>query len=101
MIDWKNIWSKTRKYVLNKYVLTIAVFAVMFIFVGEQSMIARARRNAQIRELKEQIADYEKRIAETNEKIEELESGLENLETFARERYGMHADNEDVYIIEE
>lgn len=101
MIDWKNIWKKMRKYVLNKYVLTILIFAIMFIFFGDQSLIAKARRSVQIRDLKEQISDYEKRIEETNKKIEELESSPENLERYARERYGMHADNEDVFIVEE
>ena len=90
-----------RKFVLNKYVLTLLIFGIVLTFCGEQSLLNRMRRAHEVREKEEELAAYEQAIQETNAQIERMNASTENLEQFAREQYFMHADNEDVYIIEE
>ena len=40
---WKERISKWRKYLFNKYLVAILIFAVVYVFVGNQSLITRIR----------------------------------------------------------
>ncbi|MBQ7210227.1 MAG: septum formation initiator family protein [Paludibacteraceae bacterium] len=86
---------------LNKYVLICLIFAIVLTFCGDQSLINRFRRERQISQLEEEIELYEKRLDDTRRSIETLQSGKEELERYARERYLMHEDGEQVYVVEE
>jgi len=101
MERWTRIWNWVRRYVLNKYVLTLLVFAIVLTFCGEQSLLHRIERAHEISEKEEELAGYQRAIDETNAQIERMNASTENLEQFAREAYFMHADNEDVYIVNE
>ena len=89
-----------RKYVLNKYVLVLLVFGIVFVFVGEQSFIKGIQRRRQIRETERQLQAAREDIQGMRHSIELLRS-TDSLERYAREHYYMHADGEDVYIVEE
>ena len=89
-----------RKYVLNKYVLVLLVFGVVFVFVGEQSFIKGIQRRRQIRETERQLRTTRDDISGMRHRIELLRS-TDSLERYAREHYFMHADGEDVYIVYE
>ena len=86
---------------LNKYVLTLLIFAVVLTFCGEQSLLNRVPRAHEISEKTEELDAYRQAIDETNAQIERMNASTENLEQFAREQYFMHADNEDVFIVNE
>ena len=101
MERWQAIWKWFRQYVLNKYVLTLVIFAIVLTFCGEQSLLKRVEREHEINEKEEELNEYQNAIEETNAQIERLNASTENLEEFAREQYYMHADNEDVYIVAE
>ena len=101
MERWSVIWNWLRKYVLNKYVLTLLIFAIVLTFCGEQSLLNRVRRAHEVREKEEELSAYKQAIEETNAQIDRMNASTENLEQFAREQYFMHADNEDVYIVSE
>lgn len=99
-IDWQKIWGKAKVYVLNKYILTVFIFAVVIGFVGEQSIRVRIKKARQIHELEEKKARYCEGIEEANRTIQMLQS-TDSLERYAREKYLMHTDEEDVFLIEE
>ena len=89
-----------RKYVLNKYVLVCVIFGVVYVFVGEQSLLKGIQRRRQIRQTEQQIRATRADIEATQRKINWLRS-TDSLEQFAREQYYMHAPGEDVYIVKE
>ena len=89
-----------RKYVLNKYVLVCVIFGVVFVFVGEQSILKDIQRRRQIRQTEQQIRAIRADIEATQRKINWLRS-TDSLEQFAREEYYMHEPGEDVYIVKE
>ena len=101
MKDWAQIWLFLRKYVFNKYALTILLFACVMTFCGEQSLLKRIARAHEIAEKEDELNAYKRNIEETNAQIQRLNRSTDNLEQFAREQYFMHADNEDVFIIDE
>ncbi len=99
--NWKNIGLWLRKYLLNKYLLTCLIFTVLLTFCGEYSLIGRIRRAHQISEMQEEVESYKKQSEQLKKDIQNISSSPDNLERYAREHYYMHADNEDIYIVEE
>lgn len=97
-------WSKIKqsrffKYIVNSYVLVSLVFIVWMYFFDENNYKNHLKFNKEIRELESSIQVYKKKIAEDESVIKKLQDSLQ-LERFAREKYLMKKDNEDVYIIE-
>jgi len=99
-IDWDHIKDGLKTYVLNKYVLTLIIFGVIFVFVGEQSLIKGLKRSRQIHETKQEIRQSEEAITKAQRQINSLQQP-DSLERFAREHYLMHRDNEEIFLIEE
>lgn len=83
-----------------KYLITLAVFAVIFLFVGEQSMVRSIHRARQIHRLEQTRDTYQQQIDDSRSLLRTLES-TDSLERYAREHYYMHADGEMVYVIDD
>lgn len=94
-----DFWTKARKVLINKYAITLYVFAVLFIFVGEQSLINQISRRREIRRTKQEIEQIKAETTEASNLLQSLDN-KDSLERFAREQYKMHTDNEDVYLVE-
>jgi len=99
-VNWENIKLALQKYVLNKYVLTLLIFAVIFIFVGEQSLLKGIKRQRQIYQTEQEIRDAEEATATAQRQINSL-AQKDSLEKFAREHYLMHRDCEEIFLVDE
>jgi len=97
---FKTWWQKARKYVINKYVIVLAVFAVLLTFCGGSSVVSRLKNQREISEKKAQLREYEEKIDATRQDLRALDDP-DSLERYAREHYLMRADNEEVYLIKE
>lgn len=97
----EQVWNFFRKYLFNKYVAVLLVFALLMTFCGEQSLLNRVRRAHEIAQKEAELKEYNDNIEAANAEIQRLNQSSENLEQFAREKYHMHADDEDVYLIDE
>ena len=91
--------AKLRKVLINKYAITLYVFAVILMFVGEQSWFNQIKRGLEIREVKREIEQVKEQTAKQEQVLRNLDN-VDSLEKFAREEYHMHADGETVYIVE-
>jgi cell division protein FtsB len=98
-MEKSEFWKKVRKVAINKFAITLYVFAIVFVFIGDQSLINQISRAIEMRSIRKKIAQEQ---AETARAINVLESlnDTDSLERFAREQYYMHTDNEIVYIVE-
>lgn len=97
-IDWLKIGRDIYKYVGNMYFITVAVFAVVMLFAGDQAIIKRMKRARQIHQLEQQRDQYRQLLKEAQHDILILQN-KDSLERFAREQYFMHMPDEDVYLI--
>ncbi len=87
--------SKTFKY------LVVLILFVVAMFTGSMHNIqTRIKNIITIRELKKEIEYYRAKSKENQERLQQLKSDKEDLEKFARERYRMHAPDEDVYVVD-
>lgn len=85
----------------HKYLITIAVFAFIVLFLDENNAIRRIRSAREIQRLKAEIEMYRSQYEESTRRLNELNSNPEAIEKVAREKYMMKRPNEDIYVFEE
>ena len=85
----------------NKYLIALAVFAAIMLFFDKNDVFTQSNRKTQLRDLQESKQYYTDRITTERKELEELKSNPGTLEKYAREKYLMKRDNEDLYIIPE
>jgi len=81
--------------------VALAVFAAIMLFFDKNDIFVQASRSRQLEELEESKQYYTDRIATERKELEQLKSNPGVLEKYAREKYLMKRDNEDLYIVPE
>ncbi len=87
------------KVATNIYLIILTVFVIWMLFFDENSYLNHREFNKEIKELETWIDYHKKKITEDKKTIQKLKDSLE-LQRFAREKYLMKRENEDIYIIE-
>jgi cell division protein DivIC len=85
----------------NKYLLSFAAFAVIMLFFDKNDVFTQAARLKELKELKQSRAYYQQQIAAETKELEGLKNDPAVIEKYAREKYLMKRDNEDLYIVPE
>lgn len=99
----EKFWTAVKEFMAkycNKYVLTLLVFGIVFVFVGDQSLLRRWHNARLLHQLEKQREVYTRDIETIEQDLHALQQ-TDSLERFARETYFMHAPNEDVYVVKE
>ena len=97
MKKWLN---RIPSWLKNRYLLVGAVFLVWMLFIDTNSWWFHRELNQEIEELEEATEYYKGEIVQDSTLLHDLDSNPEALERFARERYRMKKENEDLFIIE-
>ena len=90
---------KIFKIVTNIFVIILVPYVIWMVFFDENSYLVHRKFDKEINDLENTISFYENKIAEDKTTIKKLKDSLQ-LERFAREKYLMKKENEDIYIIE-
>lgn len=85
----------------NFYIVSGLSFLVWITFLDSNDLISRFKMGSKLRDLDDQKEFYQERIAEVEKDRKELLTNRELLEKFAREKYLMKKETEDVFIIQE
>jgi cell division protein FtsB len=83
----------------NKYFLVTVAFIVWMIFFDKNDLYSQYKFHQQLNKLKQERDFYQKETAKVSKDLDELTSDKAKLEKFAREKYLMKKDNEDVFVI--
>lgn len=83
----------------NKYLIIILVFSVWMFFFDSNSWLAHRELNQEMEKLENNKTYYKDEIEKDGAVMEQL-NDTNGLERYAREKYFMKRDDEDVYIIE-
>lgn len=87
------------KVITNKYFIVLSIFIVWMIFFDENSLLNHNEFDEEIEKLDSEKEYYKSEIYTDSSLIKKLESKKE-LEKFAREKYHMKKENEEIYLIE-
>lgn len=83
----------------NKYFITALGFIVWLSFFDRNNFITTASYRSQLHKLQSEKEFYETEITRNKEDLIELRTNRANLEKYARERYLMKRDNEEIFVI--
>lgn len=98
---FQNIASKFSflKSLGNRYIIVFIVFAVWMLFLDNYSYMEHRVLNKEIEELENNESYYINEIKKDSLKIKHLKNS-DQIEKYAREKYFMKRENEDIYLIE-
>ena len=86
----------------NKYLLTAVGFTVWILFFDARDFItSHFREKGELQRLEKSKKYYEQQIAATKQELDQLRTDPAVLEKYAREKYLMKRDNEDLFLISE
>ncbi|AOW21713.1 FtsB family cell division protein [Urechidicola croceus] len=91
--------NKLVRFFSNRYLLVFIVFVIWMIFFDENSYLVHQEFDEEIDKLEADKDYYLSEIKSDTKKIKELEDP-ELLDKYAREKYKMKKENEDIFIIE-
>lgn len=75
------------------------IFILWLLFFDKNNLIDQFQRRKDFQKLKEEEAYYAKEIEKARKERDELFTSDKTLEKFAREKYFMKKDNEEVFIM--
>ena len=83
----------------NKYYITAIAFFVWMLFFDRNDFVSQIKLRAQVYRMEQKRKFYTDKIQQINLQKQQLFASQASLEKFAREKYYMKKDNEDVYVI--
>ncbi len=88
-----------RLILTNKYLLTGIAFAVWMLFFDRNNIALQIQKMQELNKLEKSEELLSRQILETREELDQLKNNPATLERYAREKYLMKKENEDLYII--
>jgi cell division protein FtsB len=83
----------------NRYAIVLVFFTVWMLFLDNTSYMEHRILNKQLNELQDNKKYYKDEIRKDDKNIKLLKNP-DQIEKYAREKYYMKRNNEDIYIIE-
>jgi cell division protein DivIC len=83
----------------NKYVYSSLAFIVWMLFFDRNNVISQYELRSKLHQLQQDRAYYIEEIKKDKQDMEQLLTNPKNLEKFAREKYLMKKDGEDIFLI--
>ena len=84
----------------NKYAITAIAFAIWILFIDDRDFITTHFRHVtELHKLEARKIYYEDQILGVRKELDQLKSNPVALEKYAREKYLMKRDNEDLFVV--
>jgi cell division protein FtsB len=91
--------SQIPSWLKNKYLLASVFFVVWMFFFDPKDWGVAYDKNAKLKELQKTEDHLTGIIKDTKEELEQLKTNARTIEKYAREKYLMKKDNEDLFIV--
>lgn len=83
----------------NKYFIAALSFLIWMFFFDRNNIISQAHLRMKLSDYRQKKSYYTLQIAGVKKEKQELMTNKNSLEKFARERYMMKKDDEDLFVI--
>ena len=93
-----SIISHIPKWLRSKYFIAIVAFFVWMFFFDRNDLGLQWRRVSELRKLQQSERSMQKQITEARKELDLLKTNPFTLEKYAREKYLMKKENEDIFI---
>ena len=95
----QDIIKKLPKPLRNKYLIFFLLFIFWIIFLDDYNLINQNQIKREVDDLKDQKEFYISEIKKDSTELSNLKNNSNKQEKFAREKFLMKKDNEDLFII--
>ena len=84
----------------NKYFIASLAFLAWIVFFDRNDLLTQLQRRHELNDLQLVKEDFTKRINTERKELNQLQTNPAILEKYAREKYFMKRDNEDIFVVE-
>lgn len=91
--------NKYFRILSNKYIICTILYVVWMAFFDPKDWQLMRSRVNKLDELEKSEKKLSKQISETRNELKLLKTSAESIEKYAREKYMMKKDNEDLFIV--
>jgi cell division protein FtsB len=85
----------------NKYFISFTAFCLIVLFFDKNDLFTQAARRRELKELQQSKEHYSTQVNAERKELEALKNNPATLEKYAREKYLMKKDNEELFVIPE
>ena len=85
----------------SKYLISFAAFCVIVFFLDRNDVFTQFERRKELHQLQQSKEYYTTQISSERKELEALKSNPAVIEKYAREKYLMKRDNEELFLIPE
>ena len=93
------MFDKIPSFLKNKYSIALIAFFVWIIFFDKNNLINQFKLTSTLKSLNNQKEFYFDEIRKDSTNLQTLKTDASSLEKFAREKYLMKKDDEDIFLI--
>lgn len=93
--------SHIPSWLKNKYLLTTVCFAAWIVFFDDRDLFTTMQHHRELKVLEKSRDHYITEITTISKELDQLKNDAATLEKYAREKYRMKKDNEDLFIVPE
>lgn len=95
------LWNKIPSFLKSKYSFTLVLLLIWLTFFDQNNLLYQYKWRSELKKLEDDRDYYLDEIKQNKADLNALMTNPKNLEKFAREKYLMKRDNEDVFVIVE
>jgi cell division protein DivIC len=96
-----SLLKKLLPFVANRYFIVTLGFMVWMLFFDQRDFFQQRERAAELKKLEEAKKYYQKEIERTQKQLDNLQNNKAAIEKYARERYLLRREGEEVYLFED
>lgn len=85
----------------NKYFISFAVFCAVMLFLDKNDLFTQIDRTRELNKLRQSKQYYSAKIEAERKELEGLKHNPATVEKYAREKYLMKRDNEEIFLVPE
>jgi cell division protein FtsB len=93
------VFDKLPKFTKNFYFVAGMLFLFWMLFLDSNDLYTQFKLNNQLKTLNREKEFYLQKIEEVKQEREQLMTDIDALEKFAREKYLMKKESEDLFVI--
>jgi cell division protein FtsB len=93
------LFKRIATFFTNKYLLAGLFFLVWMSFFDEKDLASDYNKRMKYKELQQSEQHFSQLINESKQELGQLKTNAATIERYAREKYMMKKDNEDLFIV--
>ena len=94
-----NYMSSTFSFIRNKYLIASVAFIIWMLFFDPKDWALMYDRQNKLTDLNTSEQHLDNQIKETRLELDLLKTSAQTIERYAREKYYMKKENEDLFIV--